>query len=120
MPDLQSLIFEEEGGERYTVLVESRPSSDISGEEPTDSERESYGFQDVVVVRLKDVHETIRGYTKYALGAFKNLGDAKVEEISLKFSLKISSKAGLPILTESSAEGNFEIQVKCKFPDTST
>jgi hypothetical protein len=119
MLDIQSLIFEDESGDQYTVLVESDATSLISGPEPADDNRESYGFQETAVVKLKDVHETIRGYTKYALGAFKNLGDVQVEEISLKFSLKISAKAGLPILTESSAEGNFEIQVKCKFPDSS-
>ena len=119
MPDVQPLIFEEESGERYTVLIESQELSEASDPDLGNDERESYGLQDAVVVRLKDVHETIRGYTKYALGAFKDLGEAQVEEISLKFSLKISGKAGLPILTESSAEGSFEIQVKCKFPDMS-
>jgi Trypsin-co-occurring domain 1 len=37
----------------------------------------------------------------------------------MKFGLKIGGKTGTPILTEGSAEANFEISVKCKFPDKS-
>jgi len=38
----------------------------------------------------------------------------------LKFGLKISGEAGIPILTKASAESNFEIEVKCKFPPKPT
>jgi hypothetical protein len=37
--------------------------------------------------------------------------------MNLEFNLKIAGKAGIPILTEGSAEGSFKIQVKCKFPE---
>ncbi|WP_292760458.1 CU044_2847 family protein [Nostoc sp. NOS(2021)] len=53
----------------------------------------------------------------YAIGAFKNLGAAEVEEVTLKFGLKIGGKTGIPFVTEGSAESNFEIEVKCKFPE---
>ena len=66
---------------------------------------------------MKKVHSTIRGYAKYAIGAFRNFGMAEVEKITLKFNLKIAGKAGIPMLTEGSAESNFEIQVECKLPE---
>jgi hypothetical protein len=37
-----------------------------------------------------------------------------VEEITLKFGLKVGGEAGVPILTKALAETNFEIEVKCK------
>ena len=39
--------------------------------------------------------------------------------MTLKFGMKIGGKAGLPIFTEGTAESNFEVCVKCKFPDSS-
>lgn len=119
MSDLKPFILEEEDGTRYSIIVESPDDSELFLSEPVDDDRESYGLQDEITVKLKDVHNTIRGYTKYALGAFKDLGDAQVEEICLKFNLKVSGKGGLPILAEGSAEGSFEVQVKCKFPEIS-
>ncbi len=47
----------------------------------------------------------------YAIGAFKNFNNEHIEEVSLKF----GSKTGVPFLTEATSEGNFEIEVKCKF-----
>ncbi|MDB9529604.1 CU044_2847 family protein [Oscillatoria sp. CS-180] len=119
MSDLKPFILEEEDGTRYSMIVEYSEYSELSLPEPIDDDRESYGLQDEITVKLKDVHDTIRGYAKYALGAFKDLGDAQVEEICLKFNLKVSGKSGFPILAEGSAEGSFEVQVKCKFPDIS-
>ncbi|WZI66496.1 MAG: CU044_2847 family protein [Gloeotrichia echinulata IR180] len=80
-----------------------------------EDDRESYGFREEAVVKIQEVHNQIRAYTKYAIGAFKNLGVAEVEEVTLKFGLKIGGKTGIPLLTEGSAESNFEIEVKCKF-----
>ncbi|NJM46587.1 MAG: hypothetical protein HC860_10735 [Alkalinema sp. RU_4_3] len=67
-------------------------------------------------VKLADVHRTIQGYTQYAIGAFKNLAIAEVEEITLKFNLKITAEAGLPMLASGKTESDFAIEVKCKFP----
>jgi len=36
--------------------------------------------------------------------------------MSLEFNLKVVGKAGIPVLAETSTEGSFKIQVKCKFP----
>ncbi len=68
-------------------------------------------------VDLAKVHKTIQGYTQYAIGAFKNLSIAEVEEITLKFKLKISAEGGIPMIASGKTESDFEIEVKCKFPE---
>jgi len=107
------IYVEQEDGEIRTIEI-----AEIATDPPknSDDDRESYGIKEDAIANLQEVHETIRLYTKYAIGAFKNLGDAQVEEVTLKFGLKIGGEAGIPILTKVSAESNFEIQVKCKFP----
>ena len=112
MSDLQRIIVKEDGQE-YEFYIETPGALDIPDEEP------GYRDIDLPTVDLKKVHSTIRGYAKYAIGAFVNFGLAEVEEMNLEFNLKIAGKAGLPVLTEASAEGSFKIQVKCKFPKSS-
>ncbi|MFN7717069.1 MAG: CU044_2847 family protein [Pseudanabaenaceae cyanobacterium] len=107
------IYIEQEDGEILAIEI---AEDDQSLELNSDSDRESKGFKEDSIKNLQEIHETIRFYTKYAIGAFKNLGDAQVEEVNLKFGLKISGEAGIPILTKASAESNFEISVKCKFP----
>ncbi len=80
-------------------------------------EYESKGAKDVAIASMQQIHKYIRFYTKYAIGAFKNFAGAEIEEINLKFGLKIGGKTGLPMLTEGSGEANFEVEVKCKFPE---
>jgi len=111
------IYIEQEDGEIREITI-SESDNDLPTD--TDSDRESYGIKEDAIARLQDVHETIRLYTRYAIGAFKNIGDVEVEEVKLKFGLKISGEAGIPILTKASAESNFEIEVKCKFPSKST
>ena len=78
-----------------------------------------YFFDDNVlqVLDLAKVHKTIQGYTQYAIGAFKNRSIAEVEEITLKFKLKISAEGGIPMIASGKTESDFEIEVKCKFPE---
>lgn len=121
MSDIQSFIFEDEDGRRHRALIHSSNSEDEITAEPSfpsgDDDEEVFGVvTDEIVVKLRDVHETIRTYTKYAVGAFKSLPDVKVEELTLKFGLKVGGKTGIPMLTEGSAETNFEIEVKLTFP----
>lgn len=82
-----------------------------------EDDRESYGITEDAIAKLQEIHGTIRVYAWYAIGAFKNFGSAEVEELNLKFGLKIGDKTRVPIVTEGSAEANFEILVKCKFPE---
>ena len=112
------IYIEQEDGEIRTIEISE--SDDEQSTDADSDERESKGIKEDTIARLQDVHETIRLYTCYAIGAFKNIGDIEVEEVTLKFGLKIGGEAGIPILTKASAESNFEIQVKCKFPSKST
>ncbi len=71
-------------------------------------------------VKLSEVQKTIQGYTQYAIGAFKNLSIAEVEELNLKFKIKISTETGIPMLASGKTEADFEIEVRCKFPEKKT
>jgi hypothetical protein len=109
MSEVQELVVKDENGEEFSIY--------IAPKEPYIEPDTEEGYRDnLPTVDLKKIHDTIRGYTTYAIGAFRNLGSADVEKLTLKFSLKIGGKAGIPMLTEGSAESNFEIQVECKFP----
>ncbi len=122
MSDVQAVLLQDEDGTTYTMYVESKhpdllpPDLPPPGELDED-EREAMGVTEDAVARLKEIHGTIRAYAWYAIGAFKDLGNAEVEELNLKFGLKVVGKTGMPILAEGSAEANFEISVKCKFPE---
>lgn len=112
MTEIRRIVVKEDGQE-YEFYVEAPEAVEVLEEEP--------GYRDINLptVDMKKVHSTIRGYARYAIGAFVNFGLAEVEEMNLEFNLKIAGKAGLPVLTEGSAEGSFKIQVKCKFPGRS-
>ena len=62
------------------------------------------------------MHRTIRGYARYALGAFQNLAGAEVEELKLSFGLQVDVDSGIPMLAKGSVAGDFHIEVTCKFP----
>lgn len=105
----QELIIKD-GNEEFKAYVSSSEDVQVSEDGP------DHRGINVPTVNLQSVHSTIKGYVQYAVGAFRNLDVVEVEKVTLKFNLKIAGKAGIPILTESSAESNFEIQVDCKFP----
>ncbi|MBD2232501.1 CU044_2847 family protein [Phormidium tenue] len=124
---IQRLILEDEAN-TYSVLVESTSSSPVRS---VDEDFDSYdpntprggvpGIRQPQItpelrVKLADVHRTIQGYTQYAIGAFKDLAIAEVEEITLRFNLKITAEGGLPMLASGKAESDFAIEVKCTFP----
>lgn len=112
MADIERLVVKD-GGEEFEIYIESTEATEVPDDEP--------GYRDnLPTVDLQKVHSTIRGYARYAIGAFVNFGLAEIEEMSLEFNLKISGKAGLPVLAETSTEGSFKIQVKCKFPGKPT
>ena len=119
MSEVECLVLQDEDGTEYTIFVESKDTVALP-EAPSGSDDDDYepmGISDGMKAKLEDIHGTIRAYAWYTIGAFKNLAFAEVEEMTLKFGIKIAGKAGLPVLTEGSAEGNFQIEVKCKFKD---
>jgi len=126
MSNIHPVQLQDADGTTYTVYIEATGRASLPTEpnaEPTRGGRESYGLGDRLKNELKanaeTIHGTIRAYTWYVIGAFKNLSGVEVEEMTLKFGMKIGGKAGLPIFTEGTAESNFEVEVKCKFPSSS-
>lgn len=121
MAEVQRLLLEE-NGEVFEIYIESKSTPTMptaaSHQDDDEDEDESYGFQppQEAVAKMKEARQMIRGYALYALGAFKDFGAAEIEEVKLKFGLKIGGKAGIPYITEGSAESNLEIEVKCRFP----
>ncbi len=123
MSNIQPVQLEDADGTTYTVYIESTEPTELpkapSQETTRGGGRESYGLTGRVKAEIKDIHGTIRAYTWYVIGAFKNLSDVDVEEINLKFGMKIGGEVGMPIFTKGTAESNFEVSVKCKFPSKS-
>jgi hypothetical protein len=113
MSEVQRLVIKDDG-EEYELFIQSKTDSELP--EINDEQEVYRGIGDILpTVNVEEFHKKLRGYTKLALGAFKNLPEA--EEVTIKFGIKLGSKVGVPILVEGSSEGNFEIEVKCKFPD---
>jgi hypothetical protein len=106
---IEFLVEDDMGVQRYRIVDTDAPSGEGSA-----SDRESYGPDSTV--RLQQIHDTIRDYARYALGAFRQLGDVEVKEVTLKFGILIKGEGGLPILAKASTEGSFNIEVKCEFP----
>jgi hypothetical protein len=110
-PTTQKLILKD-GVEEYEIYV--------TPTEMREAVEDELGYRGgLTTVDLEKVHHTIQGYAKYAIGAFRHLGGAEVSKVTLKFNLKLSGKAGIPMLTQGSAESNFEIQLECTFPKPS-
>ncbi|OCR02630.1 hypothetical protein BCD67_15685 [Oscillatoriales cyanobacterium USR001] len=120
MSEVQRLLVEVEG-ETYEIYVESKDTPTMPEVAPnlnSDDEEESYSFQiGDAGVKMQDANRVIRGYALYTINAFKNFGLAKVEEVKLKFGMKVGGKAGIPYITEGSTDCNVEIEVKFTFPD---
>lgn len=110
MSELERFAFEEKG-EVYEVIIDEPTTSE--DESPFDEERD---VRSDATNRMQQARLLIRNYAMYAVTAFKDFGAAEVEEVTLKFSIKMGGKTGIPYIAEGSAESNLEIEVKCKFP----
>lgn len=127
MSEVQRLLIEEDG-EVYEIFVESKSTPTVNNppvnNPPINNPRGiarpgEMGAGDQAIVKMQQARSMIRGYAMYALSAFKDFHTAEVQEVSLKFGLKLGGKAGIPYITEGSAESNLEISVKCTFPKPS-
>ncbi|MGK7935450.1 MAG: CU044_2847 family protein [Xenococcaceae cyanobacterium] len=105
MTELKPIYFEADG-EVHELDVKVKV---VDEDNPYDEERG-------VVETMQQAQQLIRNYSEYALNAFKNFTAAELEEVTLKFGIKMGGKKGVPFVTEGSAEGNLEIEIKCKFP----
>jgi Trypsin-co-occurring domain 1 len=112
-------LFIEDNGKTIEIYVESPPTPPIPEAVDQDDRPGAMGdATDEVLLRMEEIQEKIQTYAKFAIGAFQHLGAAEVEEISLKFGIKLGGKTGI-IFAEGSAEGSMEVSVKCKFPKPS-
>ena len=120
MAELQRLLIEDDG-KTIELYVESPPLPTPSLSEPMRSHRPgAKGLTpgqttEAILLKMADIQKKIQTYANFAIGAFQHLGSAEVEEMTLKFGIKLGGKTGI-IFTEGSAEGSMEVAVKCKFP----
>jgi hypothetical protein len=117
MSEVQRLLIEE-NGETYEIFVETKSTPIMPDTSPADEgERPgAMGGKPNNLVKMQQARRMIRGYAAYVLGAFKDFATAEVKEVNLKFGIKLGGKAGIPFITEGTAESNLEIEVKCTFP----
>ncbi|PZV18562.1 MAG: hypothetical protein DCF22_01380 [Leptolyngbya sp.] len=108
MENEEYLAFEVDGQvQQITVTSKIAPQSD---------EYERYGLVEDTISQMDRTRLMIRTCAIQAVSAFCNFGAAEVQEVNLKFGVKLGGKAGVPYITEGSAESNLEISVKCTFP----
>ncbi len=77
----------------------------------------SKGGVEQAIQKFKTIEGTIRSYTTYTLNAFKEMAVANVDKVTLEFGIKVGGKAGIPFVTQGTAESNLKITVECSFPE---
>ena len=63
------------------------------------------------------IENTIKAYTDYTLNAFKQVASANINKVTLEFGISIGGKAGIPYVTEGTANSSLKITVECSFDD---
>jgi len=110
MPDEEFFAFEADGTvHEVTVTPKRSPVME-------DDDYEHYGIQENLIAQMQKTRQLIRTCTLQALTALRDLPLGEVEEVNLKFGIKLGGSVGFPYITEGSAESNLEISVKCKYP----
>ena len=62
------------------------------------------------------IEGTIRAYTNHTLNAFRQVGSGNIDKVTLEFGIKVGGKAGIPYVTQGSADSHLKIVVECSFP----
>ena len=125
--EIQKLVFSD-GDEEFEIFIATKNIA-VTDIEENDSEYDgrqgrgnnrSSARNNVTRITTEQMAKTtrmIRGFALYTVNAFKKFGAAKVEEVNFSFGLTLGGKAGIPYITEGSAESNVTISVKCTFPE---
>ncbi|MEA5603300.1 CU044_2847 family protein [Nostoc sp. UHCC 0252] len=116
MSEVQQLFFQADG--EIEQIEINLTATEITQE--IEEEDDGIEYKDVrtdAIARMQQARQMIRSYTIYALSAFKDFNTAEIEEVKLTFGIKLGGKAGIPYITEGSAESNLQIEVKCKFAE---
>lgn len=108
MTNAEYLAFEADG-QVYEVTVTPQPYQD--------DEYETYGLRENAIAQMQRTQQMIRTCAIQTISAFRNFGVAEVQEVNLRFGVKLGGKGGLPYITEGFVQSNLEISVKCTFPE---
>jgi hypothetical protein len=84
------------------------------GADRSDADNDS--LVDQATRRARSMTAAIEGIAAMIPTAFKHAGGAEVEKITLSFGIKAGGKAGIPMLTEGSAEGSIGVVLECRYP----
>lgn len=114
MSEVTQFVIEDEQGNDYVMYIEAAEKMDLSTEVEDDGEYDSMGPSNAIHVKLSEIHNKLRTYAYYATGAFRDLPFVDVEEMTMKFGIKVSGSTGIPFLTKGTAEADFHIELKCK------
>ncbi len=102
-------ITEEEGERELT-------REDLGKDEKGWRER-TRASQEHIKQSFEAIEGTIRTYTNHTLNAFRQVGSGNIEKVTLEFGIKVGGKAGIPYVTEGSADSHLKITVECSFPN---
>ncbi|MEH2461222.1 CU044_2847 family protein [Nostoc sp.] len=116
MSEVQQLFFQADG-EIQQIEINVTATEITQEIEEDDDGIEYKDVRTDAIARMQQARQMIRSYTIYALSAFKDFSTAEIEEVKLTFGIKLGGKAGIPYITEGSAESNLQIEVKCKFTE---
>ena len=83
---------------------------------PGETTRTAKGASEQVMRSFQAMQGTIRAYTSYTLGAFKQMAGANVDKVTLEFGMKVAGEVGVPYITKGTADANLKITVECSFP----
>ena len=109
MTDVENFAFEADG-QIHQITTVAKATNDPDGD------YEHYGVKEDAIAQLRQARQMIRECAIQTVSAFRNFGAADVQEVNLKFGIKLGGTLGIPYITEGSAESNIEISVKCTFP----
>lgn len=107
----------------YIEVNENTPVIPPREETTREFTREDYGRgskgisgqREPIAGGFQAIEGTIAAYTTYTLNAFKKIANANIDKVTLEFGVKLAGKAGIPYITEGSAESNLKITVECSF-----
>ena len=110
------------------IYMETQEDVEIDSDELTVDESETEmtrddlgkggkGIKEDIARNFQLIEDTIKAYTQYTLNAFKKVANANIDKVTLEFGIKLGGKAGIPYVTEGSAESNLKVTVECSFPE---
>ena len=86
------------------------------GREEKGRRRQTRSPQEHIRHSFEAIEGTISTYTNHTLNAFRKVGSGNIDKVTLEFGIKVGGKAGIPYVTEGSADSHLKIVVECSFP----